>query len=146
MNIYEGKRIVYYFSMNMRKEAAAKLCPSVEAAFGLLGKKWTGLIIHSLLEKDRYFCELEEAIPALSARVLTLRMRELECEGLVTRSVTAHSPVRVSYALTPKGRALGPVLDGIAEWAYAWIGAAGSGDAAAGSAEAAAGSAGAAEA
>ncbi len=132
MNIYEGKRIVYYFTMNTRKETAAKLCPSVEAAFGLLGKKWTGLIIHSLLEKDRYFCELEEAIPALSARVLTLRMRELEREGLVTRSVTAHSPVRVSYALTPKGRALGPVLDGIADWAYAWIGAAGSDGEAAG--------------
>ena len=87
-----------------------------------MGKKWTGLIIHSLLERDLYFCELEEAIPALSARVLTVRMRELEREGLVRRNVTTHSPVRVSYALTEKGRSLGPVLKGIEGWATAWNG------------------------
>ena len=109
--------------MNTRKEIAAKLCPSVEAAFGLLGKKWTGLIIHSLLEGDLYFCELEEAIPALSARVLTLRMRELEREGLVKRSVTPHSSVRESYALSEKGRALATALEGIVDWATTWNGA-----------------------
>ncbi len=114
--------------MNTKGEIAAKLCPSVEAAFGLMGKKWTGLIIHSLLERDLYFCELEEAIPALSARVLTVRMRELEREGLVRRNVTTHSPVRVSYALTEKGRGLGPVLKGIEEWATAWNGTGGSAD------------------
>lgn len=108
--------------MDTNDGSAGKLCPSVEAAFGLLGKKWTGLIIHRLLERDLYFCELEEAIPALSARVLTVRMRELESEGLVRRNVSTHSPVRVSYALTEKGRSLGPVLKGIAEWATAWNG------------------------
>jgi DNA-binding HxlR family transcriptional regulator len=106
--------------MNTQREDEAKLCPTVEAAFVLLGKKWTGLIIHRLLERDFYFCELEEAIPALSARVLTLRMRELEDEGIVTRKVGHGTIARVSYSLTEKGRGLGPVLNGIAEWAGLW--------------------------
>lgn len=95
------------------------LCPSVEAAFSLLAKKWTGLIIYSLIEGELYFCDMERAIPALSARVLTQRIRELEEAGIVIRRVGSSSPVRVSYRLTEKGVSLANVIKGIADWARA---------------------------
>jgi DNA-binding HxlR family transcriptional regulator len=97
----------------------AALCPSAEAAFSLLAKKWMGLIIYSLTGGELYFCDLERAIPALSARVLTQRIRELEDAGLVARKVSAASPVRVSYSLTEKGASLADVIKGIADWAQA---------------------------
>jgi DNA-binding HxlR family transcriptional regulator len=101
----------------MDKRARPELCPAVEAAFSLLAKKWMGLIIYSLVGGELYFCDLEKAIPALSARVLTERMRELEGAGLVLRSVSQPSPVRVSYSLTEKGLSLAEVLKGVADWA-----------------------------
>ena len=82
------------------------LCPQIEAAFGLLAKKWAGLIVFSLSDGEKHFCEIKAAIPALSSRVLTQRMRELEEASLVTRSVSDNSPVRVSYRLTERGGSL----------------------------------------
>jgi DNA-binding HxlR family transcriptional regulator len=93
------------------------LCPRVEAAFALLARKWVGLIIYSLAGGELFFCDLERAMPALSARVLTQRVRELEGEGLVVRRVGTGSPVRVSYRLSEKGAALARVVAGIADWA-----------------------------
>jgi DNA-binding HxlR family transcriptional regulator len=100
---------------------AEKLCPRVEAAFGLFAKKWNGLIIHTLLAGELYFCDIEKAIPALSARLLSLRMKELEREAIVERHVSVSSPIRVSYSLTEKGRALEPIVCAIEEWARTWI-------------------------
>ncbi len=102
------------------KEATAErlgLCPRVEAAFALLSKKWTGLIVYTLMEGPKYFCELERAIPDLSARLLTLRLKELEAVDILKREVLDASPVRVRYELTGKGQALRPVLEGIEAWA-----------------------------
>ena len=100
---------------------ASKLCPSVERAFEILGKKWSGLIIRELSEGEKHFCDLERGIPALSARMLTERIKELESEGIITRTVqTEAPPVRVIYNLTEKGRALIPVMRGIEAWARQW--------------------------
>jgi len=104
----------------MNREEAGQLCPRVQAAFELLGKKWTGLIVHELLAGEGSFSDLERAVPDLSSRMLSLRIKELEAEGLVNRSVAAGPPVRVSYCLTDKGRALAPAMRGIEEWAQAW--------------------------
>ncbi|HTX74185.1 MAG TPA: helix-turn-helix domain-containing protein [Rectinemataceae bacterium] len=106
----------------MARKGSEEVCGSVEAAFTLIAKKWTALIINALLDGERYFCELEKAIPALSARVLALRIRELEKEGIVSRRVGASSPIRVSYSLTDKGRALEPIIRDIARWARTWSG------------------------
>jgi DNA-binding HxlR family transcriptional regulator len=94
-----------------------KLCPQVEAAFGLLAKKWAGLIVFTLWGGEKHFVELRAALPALSARVLALRMRDLEEFGIIERSVSSSSPIRVSYALTKRGRDLAALLQGIADWA-----------------------------
>lgn len=99
---------------------APALCPSVEGAFNLLSRKWTGLLVFSLADAPRRFCEVQKAVPNVSARVLASRMRELESEGIVARTVDTGTPVRVTYALTDKGRALVPVVRGIETWARAW--------------------------
>jgi DNA-binding HxlR family transcriptional regulator len=97
-----------------------QLCPAVEKAFDVLGRKWTGLIIRELSGGPHHFCDMEKGIPSLSARMLTERMRELEAAGIVRRTVDTGSPVRTSYDLTEKGRALIPVMRGIEQWARAW--------------------------
>ena len=106
--------------MNTRTESRAGLCPAVEHAFTLLGKKWSGMVVHVLGGGPRRFSDLLHEIPDLSPRILTLRLKELESESIVTRTVLPESPVRVEYALTEKGRALLPVMAGIANWAHAW--------------------------
>jgi DNA-binding HxlR family transcriptional regulator len=96
------------------------ICPSVEGAFNLLAHKWMGLVVHVLATGPRRFCELEREIPGVSARLLTERVKELENEGIITRSVSADRPVRVVYELTEKGRGLVPVVRGLAKWARSW--------------------------
>lgn len=98
----------------------AALCPKVQAAFDLMSRKWTGLIMRELLAGERCFSELARAVPSLSARMLALRMRELEAAGILVRVVSPGPPLRVSYSLTEKGRALRPVLEGLASWARRW--------------------------
>lgn len=96
------------------------LCPKFEAAFELLGKKWTGLIIRSLLNGTKRFSDIQEVIPALSARMLTERFKELEEQGIIIRNVYPETPVRIEYALTEKGRDLEKVMDEIQNWAEKW--------------------------
>lgn len=97
-----------------------KLCPKFEHAFEILGKRWNGLIIHSLMESNLRFSQLEHIIPQLSARMLTFRLKELEDEGLINRVVSDSQPVRVEYQLTDKGRDLKASMDQIGQWATKW--------------------------
>ena len=99
----------------------AALCSTVEKAFEMLTRKWSGLIIRELSGGRRHFCEVERGIPSVSARMLTERMRELEAAGVVRRTVDTGTPVRTLYELTEKGRALVPVMRGIEDWAKAWL-------------------------
>ena len=103
-----------------KEETGPALCPKVEAAFSLLSRKWAGLIVHSLSQRELLYSELGRALPSLSARVLCVRLRELEDLGIVERRVEAGPPVRVGYALAPKGRALVPIMESIAAWAKRW--------------------------
>jgi DNA-binding HxlR family transcriptional regulator len=108
--------------MGNPRRAPSALCPSVERAFTILGRKWAGLIIRELSADARHFSELKAGIPSVSARMLAERIRELEAEGIVSRTVQTATPVRVLYGLTDKGRELVPVMKGIEEWARAWSG------------------------
>ncbi|HZS79193.1 MAG TPA: helix-turn-helix domain-containing protein [Ktedonobacteraceae bacterium] len=100
---------------------AYRLCPRYEHAISILGKRWTGLILDSLIDGPRRFCELTEAVPGLSDRVLSDRLRELETENIIERVVYPQIPVRVEYRLTEKGIALQPVLAAIHTWAEKWV-------------------------
>ncbi len=96
-----------------------QLCPKFERAIHLLGKRWTGLILWTLLSGPKRFSEIESAIP-VSGRLLSERLKELESEGLVTREVFPEVPVRVVYSLTPKGQAMEPILAAVQQWAEDW--------------------------
>jgi len=98
-----------------------QMCPRFEHAIQLLGKRWTGLILDTLMHGPRRFCEMTAAVEGLSDRVLSDRLRELEMEGIIERIVYPQIPVRVEYRLTDKGRDLQPVVEAIHHWAEAWI-------------------------
>jgi DNA-binding HxlR family transcriptional regulator len=92
-----------------------------QRAIELIGKRWTGAVIRALMSGAARFNQLLMGIPGISDRVLTERLRELETEGLVQRLVDPGPPVRVSYRLTPRGRALSPVIASIDAWAADWL-------------------------
>ena len=96
------------------------MCPKFESAFELLGKRWTGLIIHTLLNGEKRFTDIAVAVPNLSARMLTERFRELEAQGIVIRHVYPETPVRIEYELTEKGRELQKAMAEIQSWAEKW--------------------------
>ena len=96
------------------------MCPKFENAFELLGKRWTGLIIRTLLSGQKRFSDIADAIPNMSSRMLTERFRELEGEGIVIRKVYPEVPVRIEYELTEKGQELKIVMDEIQKWAEKW--------------------------
>src|SRR6266516_2102528 len=100
---------------------AYQMCPRYEHAIQLLVKRWTGLILDSLMDGPRRFCELTATVEGLSDRFLSDRLRELEAEGIIERVVYPQIPVRVEYRLTEKGRDLKPVVQAIHEWAEQWI-------------------------
>ena len=96
------------------------VCTRFHGAIELIGKRWTGAVITVMLQGAARFCEMREGIPGISDRLLTERLKELEDHGIVTRQVVDARPPQVSYRLTEKGRALGPVLDSVERWAETW--------------------------
>src|ERR671924_327887 len=95
-----------------------------QRAIELIGKRWTGAVVKALLPHPARINQLLAGIPGISDRVLTERLRELELEGIVERLVDPGPPVRVSYRLTARGRALEPVVAAVDDWATAWMGVA----------------------
>jgi DNA-binding HxlR family transcriptional regulator len=98
-------------------------CPHFHRAVELVGKRWTGAILYVLLESGRAmrFSEIGHAVPDLSDRLLSERMKELEAAGIVERHVTGTSPIKVEYELTERGRELDPALGELKRWADRWL-------------------------
>jgi DNA-binding HxlR family transcriptional regulator len=96
-------------------------CSRYHRAVELVGKRWTGAILLVLLDGPLRFCEIKQAIPDLSDRLLSERLKELEAEGIVERSVYDESPVRVEYRLTRKGWALEPALRALKHWSHSYL-------------------------
>jgi DNA-binding HxlR family transcriptional regulator len=88
-----------------------------------VGKRWTGAIVHVLMERGEAmrFSQIGQAVPNLSDRLLSERMKELEARGIVRRRVREEAPVRVEYELTPMGRDLAPAFDHLRSWARRWL-------------------------
>jgi len=87
-------------------------------AFGLLSGKWKLEIMWLLNQRIYRFGELRKAIPGITQHMLTAQLRELETDGLVSRTVYAEVPPRVDYEITSKARGLGPTMDALAAW---WV-------------------------
>ncbi len=100
---------------------AGGFCPRFHRAVELIGRRWTGAIIRTLIDGPRRFNELMATIPGLSDRLLSERLRELESEDLVRRTVDPGPPVAVRYELTCAGFELEPVVMALGTWAEKWI-------------------------
>jgi DNA-binding HxlR family transcriptional regulator len=109
--------------MKVRTEQAeAPVCQHFQRAAELLGKRWNPQIVRVLLTGVKRFTDLREAIPHISDALLSDRLKELEAEGIVTRTVIGETPVRVEYELTERGRDLSRAIDELAAWAERWAG------------------------
>jgi DNA-binding HxlR family transcriptional regulator len=89
---------------------------SIETAMTVLGGRWKSVVLYWLLSRKRRFSELRRMLTNCTQRVLTLQLRELEHDGLITRTVFAEVPPRVEYELTPLGRSLEPLLRVLGAW------------------------------
>lgn len=102
-------------------DGSLPLCWQYHEAIEFIGRRWMGAILFVLMRGPHRFNELLAAIPGISDRLLTQRLRELEEQGLVVRHVVASSPVRVEYELTEAGRDLEEVVLAILNWGYKWL-------------------------
>jgi DNA-binding HxlR family transcriptional regulator len=97
-------------------------CPYYHQAVELIGRRWTGAILEILMQAGPLrFSTIASSVPDLSDRMLSDRLKELESNNLVERTVYPGPPVRVQYALTPKGQELAPALQELKRWALHWL-------------------------
>jgi DNA-binding HxlR family transcriptional regulator len=112
--------------MSARDQPAARrgqpaCCPLYHEAVELIGRRWTGAILRVLLDGPLRFSEIAQAVPEISDRLLSERVRELERRGLVERRVHPGPPLRVEYSLSEMARELGPTLVALEAWARRWL-------------------------
>lgn len=93
-------------------------CRVVAPILARVGDKWSVLIVRLLGDGPRRFNEIKRLVDGISQRMLTLTLRGLERDGLVTRTVTPSIPPRVDYELTPLGRSLWEPVQALGLWAY----------------------------
>jgi DNA-binding HxlR family transcriptional regulator len=99
------------------KDPTNPVCRVISTLLSRIGDKWTVLVVTTLANGSKRFNELRREIPTVSQRMLTLTLRNLERDGLVSRTVTPSIPPRVDYELTELGRSLVPALHGLEVWA-----------------------------
>lgn len=100
-------------------ESALEVCP-VEVAVAVLGGSWKLTVVKRLLDGPHRFGELRRAVGPVTPRVLTRQLRDLETDGLISRTVFAEVPPRVEYALTDLGETLRPAVAWLDEWGAAY--------------------------
>jgi DNA-binding HxlR family transcriptional regulator len=99
------------------KDPSNPVCRTISTLLQRIGDKWTVLVVVTLGEGPRRFNQLRREIPSVSQRMLTLTLRNLERDGLVSRTVTPSIPPRVDYALTALGQSLQVPIDALSRWA-----------------------------
>lgn len=105
------------------KDPRNPVCRTISGLLQRIGDKWTVLVVQTLADGPRRFNELRREIPSVSQRMLTLTLRHLERDGLVSRTVTPTIPPRVDYELTELGHSLQTPICGLANWATKHVGA-----------------------
>jgi DNA-binding HxlR family transcriptional regulator len=99
------------------KDPNNPVCQTISSLLQRIGDKWTVLVVTTLFDGSKRFSELRREIPTVSQRMLTLTLRGLERDGLVSRTVTPSIPPRVDYELTELGRSLHDPLHALERWA-----------------------------
>lgn len=102
-----------------KSSAPLPACP-VETTLALIGDKWKVLILRDLMPGKKRFGELKKSIGTVSQKVLTAQLRDMEANGLLTRTVYAEVPPRVEYSLTELGQSLKPILEAMQNWGEAY--------------------------
>jgi DNA-binding HxlR family transcriptional regulator len=105
------------------KDIHSPVCQTISSLLQRIGDKWSVLVVSTLGAGPRRFNELRREIPSVSQRMLTLTLRNLERDGLVSRTVTPSIPPRVDYELTPLGRSLEGPIGQLQQWALDNVGA-----------------------
>lgn len=95
-------------------------CPGYNRAVEIIGRRWAGAVIRAMLGGAVRFSEIRDAAEGITDRVLSQRLKDLEAEGVLTRTVHDQTPVRIEYHLTEKGRDLAAVVGAISAWANDW--------------------------
>lgn len=103
----------------LEEHSSEIFCP-ISAALNLLSERWTLHIVRVLLGGTKRFNEIARAL-GLNPATLRERLRVLEEEEVVTRTVISAMPPHVEYALTPKGQALNSIFESLAEWSKTWM-------------------------
>jgi DNA-binding HxlR family transcriptional regulator len=103
------------------EKATPNCCPYYHEAVELIGRRWTGAILRVLMDGPLRFSEVAQAVPELSDRLLSERMKELEARGIVERRVIPGPPLRVEYELSKMGKELEPALSELSRWAKRWL-------------------------
>lgn len=96
------------------------ICEHFQHAAELIGRRWNPQILRGLQSGVTRFSDLKTGIPPISDAVLSDRLKELEAAGIVTRTVTPDTPVRITYGLTERGQDLSKVIDELGQWAERW--------------------------
>ena len=99
------------------KDPSNPVCRTISTLLSRIGDKWTVLVVSTLGDGPRRFNELRREIPSVSQRMLTLTLRNLERDGIVSRKVTPSIPPRVDYALTELGQSLQKPISALSQWA-----------------------------
>lgn len=101
---------------------STQICGRYQRGAEILGKRWTALMIKILADEGPLrFSRLTELLEVASAKVVSDRLKELEAEGIVLRSVYPETPVRIEYSLTEQGAELRPVIAALEAWSERWM-------------------------
>lgn len=92
----------------------------VEATLSVIGGRWKPILVCHLLDGRKRFGELRRLTPNATERMITLQLRELEADGVISRHVFAEVPPRVEYEVTEYGRSLEPILEQMQSWGRAF--------------------------
>ena len=112
------RKVRYSPTGNLSDVTPEMAASGVEDAFRILEGRWKMVILFHLFDRGVLrFSELERAIPTVSQKMLIQQLRELERDGVVSRTVYPQVPPRVEYDLTEWGKAMCPALDALLEWA-----------------------------
>ena len=98
-------------------EEKGQVCEHFQRAAEILGRRWNPQVIRVLLQGRRRFGELRERVPGISDTLLSERLKQLETEGIVVRTVTGGRPVLIEYGLSEAGLGLGKAIDALGDWA-----------------------------
>lgn len=89
---------------------------SVSKTLKIIGSKWTMLLLHNIFEGNKRFGQLQRSMEGISPKTLSLRLQELEKEGIITKKVFAEVPLHVEYSLTKKGKSLSDIFKAMEQW------------------------------